>query len=176
MGPPEEECRYQQSRRDISSDSFVRSSARTGYLPNRILCHWSWNWPEVIARWFCNRLNTRSERARERSAGRTQRTFRTSPPGMGVAPIFEFKSAISLVGPTKRLVPVSAILNRNDLNRGKTWLDSLRLTTALAIFAGADWDAIEFELPVIFPGDVDVGEVTFVQLRIRTTCENKAVY
>lgn len=34
----------------------------------------------------------------------------TSPPGIGIAPNFELRLAISSFGPTKRLVPVSAIL------------------------------------------------------------------
>ena len=109
------------------------------------------------------------------SANQGQRIFRTSPPGMGVAPILAFKSAISLVGPTKRLVPESAILNRNEFHWFReVCFDHVRLTTALAVFIGVEWDTIEFELPVVFASDIHIGEVTFVQLRIRTTYEKDA--
>ncbi len=38
--------------------------------------------------------------------------YLTSPPGIGIAPNFELRLAISAFGPTKRLVPVSAILKQ----------------------------------------------------------------
>jgi hypothetical protein len=43
----------------------------------------------------------------------------TSPPGSGVAPNLALRLAISTVGPTKRLVPESAILFRRKTNNDR---------------------------------------------------------